>query len=187
MDNIHYEPLLNVNIEGKARRNRYIKKHFKGVFSADTLPKVGEKPFSLIVNTHCSSQPGEHWVAMFRPKTGPLEYFDSFGRPPYVHEHIVFIQKNSFSFIYNETSLQSRESSMCGHYCLLYLQHRSSNKSMKNFVSDFNMRNPYNNDAKVMLMFRRLFGTVRTLSGRGQVPICCVPRHACAIECLLKN
>jgi hypothetical protein len=62
-------------------------KSFAGVFAADQLPnKLIEKPVSMVVNTHKSNMPGEHWVAIYVNENGFGEYFDSFGMAPYVNE-----------------------------------------------------------------------------------------------------
>ena len=187
MDVIHYDPLLNVSIDSKARGNKNTKKNFLGVFSADNLPVIQRKPCSLVVNTDVSSKPGEHWVSMFIPKRGALEYFDSFGREPHIKQHIEFIENNCNEYRFNAASLQSRESSLCGHYCLMYIFHRSIGKSMKNFVDKFPNSNHYSNDAKLMLMFRKVFGNVRAVGGGGKSTIRCVPRCACAVECARKK
>ena len=57
------------------------KKDFLGCFPLDKLPPFPTKfPKSMIVNTHKSNQPGEHWVALILTKKDCF-YFDSFGLP----------------------------------------------------------------------------------------------------------
>ena len=50
---------------------------FKGVYSQDEFPF--SKSGYFIVNNHKSSQPGEHWVAIYQT-THTIYIFDSFGR-----------------------------------------------------------------------------------------------------------
>ena len=45
--------------------------------------------YCFILNTHPNNAPGEHWLAFyFNSNTKKLEYFDSFGFPVSVYEHV---------------------------------------------------------------------------------------------------
>ena len=55
---------------------------FKGVYPLDLIPSVKKMPSAIIINTHPSHKPGEHWVCVLIDKYGFGEYFDSFGLPP---------------------------------------------------------------------------------------------------------
>jgi len=63
------------------KKDIYGKRIFKGVFPRDKLPFIHTYPASLIVNTHTSEYPGEHWLAIFFDKSKHCEFFDSFGFP----------------------------------------------------------------------------------------------------------
>ena len=66
-------------------RNRIINgTDFLGVLACDQLPKHGvyKYPAMLIVNTHPSSIPGEHWLAVYITKDRHGYFFDSFGNSP---------------------------------------------------------------------------------------------------------
>jgi hypothetical protein len=62
---------------------RYFTRHqFLGVFPADAEPpRTGTRSF-YIQNTHPSSKPGEHWIAVGREPGRADLVFDSFGRVP---------------------------------------------------------------------------------------------------------
>ena len=57
---------------------------FLGVLACDQLPKnhVCKFPAMLVVNTHPSNMPGEHWLAIYISKNKHGYFFDSFGNPP---------------------------------------------------------------------------------------------------------
>ena len=85
-----------------------------------------------ILNTHPSHRPGEHWLAFFSdPITCKLEFFDSYGFPSNFYNLssssvITSTPSSCFSLVAsNNVQLQSYTSSVCGHYCLLYLYLRS--------------------------------------------------------------
>ena len=56
-----------------------LKKHFGGIFSADSLPiKIKPKSF-IICNTDVEKGPGKHWYCVVKLNTSVLECFDSLG------------------------------------------------------------------------------------------------------------
>ena len=97
---------------------------FYGVFPQNRLPIVlMPKPFKIIVNLDESWKPGSHWVAIYSQKHGPTVYFDSFGRPPTpVIE--TFIERNSpDGWFYTREKLQGDLSTLCGLYCIMFLNY----------------------------------------------------------------
>jgi len=102
---------------------------FLGVLTLHELPKEEldrQVTIALIVNTHPDpaggSTQGEHWVAIYGDKRSPaLEYFDSYGQPPFRDEFHRFFRCQKRPWIYNQRALQEEVSSTCGYYCLHYL------------------------------------------------------------------
>ena len=93
-----------------------------GVFARNQLPNLNKErqPFALVLNTDSRSKPGQHWLALFGPKEGPIKIFDSFGLHP-----------SSYGLAYNLPTysliqLQSAFSAWCGHYCIFFLNQRSN-------------------------------------------------------------
>ena len=100
-----------------------------GVYAADRLPHRIDRdtPYGVISNTETFGQGGQHWVAMVvEGEQG--EFFDSFGRSPeqFGQFFVQFLRERCASVWFNARELQSRESTVCGHYCLYYLAHRLS-------------------------------------------------------------
>jgi hypothetical protein len=87
--------------------------------------------YCFILNTHPNNAPGEHWLAFFfNSNTRKLEYFDSFGLPISVYEHVhaamsscdlfpICVRVNTLGMI------QSTTSTVCGHFCIAELYWRS--------------------------------------------------------------
>ena len=92
-----------------------------GVFARDQIPDDlnCQRPFALIFNSDPANKPGQHWLAMYGPATGPIELFDSNALPPFVYA------LNSFALTYSRIPLQSPTSAVCGQYCLCFLYIRS--------------------------------------------------------------
>jgi hypothetical protein len=113
---------------------------FQGVFSCDTLPTT---PRLLVCNTDPSSEPGEHWIAIYVDKNGRGEYFDSFGRPPNKYFE-TYMNSCCNRWIFNKKKLQSRISSFCGYYCCLFVVLRCRGLDMPKIVGLFTSDTGYN-------------------------------------------
>ena len=72
-----------------------LKNAFLGVFPRDLLHNIRQRPVCLIANTDDSTQQGQHWVAFYLDPHNNIEYFDSFGLPPYVQSFHDFVIKNN--------------------------------------------------------------------------------------------
>ena len=105
--------------------------HFKGTFPIDLLPnKITLKTF-FIVNLDPSTMTGSHWVAFIKVKPQTCEIFDSLGfsnKLNLIKPHLNF--KEKLDFIYNKTPFQSKESILCGKFCIMFLVERMLNQTM---------------------------------------------------------
>ena len=110
---------------------------FKGTWPCDAIPAIAPRE-GVVVNTDAHSQPGEHWVAIYRPLNGPVEYFDSFGLPPLVTETINYLQRTSSrGWTYSMTPIQDATTDSCGHHCINFLKHRLSGLPMGHIINHF--------------------------------------------------
>ena len=103
-----------------------------GVFARDQIPQDLEqqqRPFALIFNTDPADKPGQHWLALYGPKDGPLELFDSFALHPSLYSF------DAYSLVYSTTPLQSTSTATCGHYCLYFLYLSSHNRPFNLIVN----------------------------------------------------
>ncbi|XP_018396617.1 PREDICTED: uncharacterized protein LOC108774886 [Cyphomyrmex costatus] len=66
-----------------------------GVYAADEIPTFWGKPAAIIANTDDHTKPGTHWVAMYVGRDGVGHYFDSYGLPPIIPQHLAHYRKNS--------------------------------------------------------------------------------------------
>ena len=114
-----------------------IETHTIGVYPADKIPKFWGKPAALIVNTDDHTKPGTHWVALYVNGNGNGYYFDSYGLPPIIPQHLNRLRRNCNQFRWNTKQLQSNFSSVCGQFCILFLHYMCSGFSMHQFLSLF--------------------------------------------------
>ena len=101
--------------------DKCVRRLFRGVYARDQLPEEAAYPSCLVVNTHSSSGPGEHWLAVYYDKDGVCEFFDSYGRSPGAYRLHTYLKKTSYGVTWSRTCYQPLDSNACGYYCFLYL------------------------------------------------------------------
>ena len=94
-----------------------------GVFACDELPDFTceIRPWCLILNTDPIDKRGTHWLALYAPSARSIQLFDSFGFSPSMYS-LDFLDP-----LHSSYSLQSPNTSVCGHYCIVYIYLRSHN------------------------------------------------------------
>ena len=146
-----------------------------GVYAADRLPKRLKKPAAFIANTDTHDEPGTHWVAFFIPVKGKPEYFDSYGLNCFIEGHLNFQANTKKTWVWNKKELQSLNSKVCGHYCLVYLICRMKKHSITDFLSLFTS-NTKNNDKHVRTCIRKYFKDDCNIQCNRFGQVCC-PRN----------
>lgn len=88
----------------------------------DTLPQKIKKYESGIVNLDTNNGDGTHWIA-YTKKHKEVVYFDSYGnlRPPEELTKYFLSDGSTNKIKYNYDSLQTYNSYVCGHLCLIFL------------------------------------------------------------------
>ena len=137
-------------------KDNYTKKIFCGVIPIDQIPiRKVRRPCSFIVNTHISTLPGEHWFAIYLPKFGKIQYFDSYGLQPTNNWILNFIKANGSKFIYNSKLIQAEKSTNCGKFCIFYIYMRSRGYKMKKLLQFF-VNNAKLNDYFIEKLFKKI-------------------------------
>ena len=72
-------------------------------------------------------------------------YFDSFGVPSVVTDHINRLRKNCKSFRWNTVQLQSDTSDVCGQYWIMFLSYMCRGLGFEKFLDNFS-KNVMKND-----------------------------------------
>ena len=101
-----------------------------GVFARDELFDVTReiRPWCLILNTHPKNQSGTHWLAFYAQLSCGIELFYSFGFSPSMYS-LEFVGP-----LHSLFSLQLLSTSVCGHYCIVYIYLRSHHYSLSDIV-----------------------------------------------------
>ena len=139
-------------------RNLPLTKHiFAGTYARDTFkkcPRALHLPAAYVVNTQPSTEPGEHWVALFFPAdidNNHGQFFDSYGGPlpedllPITkrYGHIQPVQDNE------GRCFQSLMTTVCGQYCMYFIAMRSLKRTYNDILADFHPQNLAWNDSMV--------------------------------------
>ena len=117
--------------------NKVTAPKFSGVYAVDTLIKIYNKPKMIVCNTQASYKPGEHWLLFFFD-TDTVEMFDSVGKEltDYAPEIVNMARKFGKVSRVLKNRVQPDDTSLCGHYCLLYAWCRCNGQTMEAFSQD---------------------------------------------------
>lgn len=106
----------------------FLKQHFNGIYSIDTLPtKLPIKHF-LICNTDFQKGEGIHWFCCVKTSSKFIEVFDSLGLNEIKQEKLKeFCKFQPKTLHFNLNSFQSNSSSSCGQFCVYFIINRMFN------------------------------------------------------------
>ena len=114
------------------------------VCALNELPtRITEVPALYIVNSQPRTKRGQHWLALYIPENGPIEFFDSLERHP------SYYQLDVMNFITNEHRYQQVGTRSCGHYFYYYLYQRCTGRSMRDILKDFDVEDLDKNETLV--------------------------------------
>ena len=107
---------------------------FNGVFSRDNLPNNNIKNGAYVINLDEYRDIGTLWVALYvNNKT--IIYFDSFGVEHIPKEIMKFIgNKNIITNIFR---IQAYDSTMCGYFCIGFINFIFNGNSLTDYTSLF--------------------------------------------------
>ena len=135
---------------------------FKGTYALNQLPSTLTPPFGLVFNTEPLPLDGQHWIALFCPTKGIVEYFDTSGNPPLDTESLrqlklAISSREGCRLIFSNRQIQNMCTSVCGEYCVLFLYCRMMGMSFIDFLCCFSDSKLMNNDVFVYSTVHSLF------------------------------
>ena len=105
---------------------------FNGAFSRNNLPKIKDGAYSINLNDKNSK--GTHWVSLLTGKNLAV-YFDSFGIEYLPQEVLNKIKGKSIT--HNIFKIQNNESTVCGFYCIAFIEHMLAGETLLDYTSLF--------------------------------------------------
>jgi len=137
--------------------NQYAPQTAFAVYAADELKwPHSHQNVAIIQNTKPRGQQGEHYLLWLSNKSGPIEFFDSLGRPITYYQDLKI--PNGRLVEANHKQLQSDKSSNCSLFCLYVMKNRLQNRKMESIMMDFSPTRLICNDLLVL----RFYSTLKT-------------------------
>lgn len=105
---------------------QYLKIPIKNVLSRDETVPHNHKLGLFIYNLEPSYMSGSHWVATY-VKDNVINYFDSFGMPPF-QEIVNHAKEKNLTLLHQNGQIQNLYTSTCGYFCLYFLNEMTKGK-----------------------------------------------------------
>ena len=117
---------------------QYLKIPIKNVLSRDQTVPHNHKQALFIYNLEPSYMSGSHWVSTY-VRDNVINYFDSFGLPPF-QELVDHAKRKNLTLLHQNQQLQNLYTTTCGYYCLYFLN------EMNKGVDYFDLLQVFSND-----------------------------------------
>src|SRR5579859_1501720 len=184
-------------IDKTLRTNRFTKRIYCGTFPCDKLKnyKLPSHACGMIVNFDPSNKPGSHWIALLFDKNKNVQYFDTYARDIKTNRDIYnFIRSRGNKHVQFLTgdSIQHDDSSVCGHYSILFLLCRAKKIPFHTFVDTFKDQinsGDYDNVVKQIVnelvrvsLNKREVKRIKCITCFCNPDQCCTVKHECSTE-----
>jgi len=98
---------------------KYLKIPINNVLSRDRTVPHNHKQAMFIYNLEPSYMSESHWIATY-VKDNVINYFDSFGMPPF-QEIVDHVKKKNWTLLHQNQWIQHLNTTTCGYFCLYFL------------------------------------------------------------------
>ena len=98
---------------------KYLKIPIKNVLSRDQTVPHQHKLALFIYNLEPHYMSGSHWVTTY-VRDGTINYFDSFGMPPF-QELVNHAKEKNLNLLHQNQQIQNLYTTTCGYFCLYFL------------------------------------------------------------------
>ena len=122
--------------------------------SRDQTVPHNHKMALFIFNLEPAYMSGSHWVAT-HVKNGKINYFDSFGLPPF-QEIVNHAKKKNLTLIHQNNQIQAFNTTTCGYFCLYFLNEMNKGSSYFNLLQVFDINNTMKNERFIERYFEKI-------------------------------
>ena len=131
---------------------KYLNIPINNVLSRDESSPHNHKQALFIYNLEPSYMSGSHWVATY-VKNGIINYFDSFGMPPF-QEIVNHAKRKNMTLLHQSDQIQNLLTTTCGYFCLYFLNEMSKGRSYYDLLKVFNSHNTMENEKCIENYFK---------------------------------
>lgn len=141
-------------IERMLRSRPITKGRYGGVYPIDMLPELHTFPKYIIINTSTSDIRVGHWTLLYFKTATEAYFFDSYGRnhTHVTNGHLLEIYLAGVHVLNCKYILQSRQSMVCGYYCLYVAYSFCKGLTFSNMFRMFYKYVDYNDELIVKLV-----------------------------------
>ena len=134
--------------------SKYLNIPIKDVLSRDETAPHNHMQALFIYNLEPSYMGGSHWVATY-VKNGIINYFDSFGMPPF-QEIVDHARKKNLILLHQNNQIQNLLTTTCGYFCLYFLNEMSKGRSYYDLLKVFNIHDTIKNEKFLERYFKNM-------------------------------
>ena len=131
---------------------QYLNLPINNVLSREESSPHNHKQALFIYNLEPSYMSGSHWVATY-VKNGIINYFDSFGMPPF-QEIVNHAKRKNMTLVHQSDQIQNLMTTTCGYFCLYFLNEMSKGRSYYDSMKVFNIHNTMKNEKYIENYFK---------------------------------
>ena len=132
----------------------YLNIPINNVPSRDMKVPHNHKQALFIYNLEPSYMSGSHWVATYA-KNGVINYFDSFGMPPF-QEIVNHAKRENLTLLHQDNQIQDIETTTCGYFCLYFLNEMNKGNSYFNLLKPFDIHDVMNTEKFIKHYFENI-------------------------------
>ena len=113
------------------------------------------KEFHITINRrYLSTILNHHWVTTY-VKDNVINYFDSFGMPPF-QEIVDHAKRKNLTLLHQNNQIQNIKTSTCGYFCLYFLNEMNKGNSYYNLLEVFDIHDIMKNERFLEHYFRNI-------------------------------
>ena len=133
---------------------KYLNIPINDVLSRDENVPHNHQQALFIYNLEPSYMSGSHWVATY-VKDKVINYFDSFGLPPF-QEMVNHARKKNLTLLHQNNQIQNIKTTTCGYFCLYFLNQMNKGKSYFDLLEVFDIYDTTNNEKFLEQYFKNI-------------------------------
>ena len=124
----------------------------KDVLSRDQAVPHNHRQALCIYNLEPSCTSGSHWVSTY-VKDGVINYFDSFGMPPF-QEIVDHARSKNLTLLHQNNQIQNINTITCGYLCFYFLNEMSKDTTYYDLLDVFNIHDTMKNEQSIEKYFK---------------------------------
>ena len=133
---------------------KYLNIPIKDVLSRDETVPHNHQQALFIYNLEPSYMSGSHWVATY-VKDNVINYFDSFGMPPF-QEIVNHARRENMTLLHQNNQIQNIKTITCGYFCLYFLNEMNKGNSYFDLLQVFDIYDTMKNERFLERYFRNM-------------------------------